>query len=345
MDDTEVDRRLAAAETDKSPIQPVAGAVPGDDTEVFNATVIARVNGAPVFAGEVLERYGDYLRKAREKLPPDEYLELRDLIIRRDLRSHIERRLLVERMKSTLKPDQIKLLDQHIDRAFEEHIAKLKGELNVITRTELELALNERNTSLQALRDSFATERIAMEYLFSSIERPPAATRPEIVAYYQEHLDDYKIPARVKWQQIQISIDGRTARSQAQARLEEAQQELARGTPFDQVARKYSDGPTASDGGAWDWTRSGSLSDTKLEALLFELPVGQVSDVYATRDGFQLIRVIDREAESRTPLADVQDKIAEQIRKNRERDLPKIFVDGLFSEAVIETEYEFLDPV
>jgi len=344
LDDTEVTRRLAAADAGDSEIEPASATVAGDDTEVFNATVIARVNGAPVFAGEVLERYGDYLRKAREKLPPEKYEELRELIIQRDLRSHIERRLLVERMKSKLKPDQIALLDQHVDKAFEERINELKRELKVSTRTELELALNERNTSLQALRDSFATERIAMEYLFSSLERPPAPTRPEIVAYYQEHLDDYKIPARVKWQQIQVSIDRRTSAAEAEAKLQQAQQELARGVPFEDVARKFSDGPTASDGGNWDWTRTGSLADAELEARLFALPVGQLSEVYATRDGFQIVRVLERQEDSRTPLADVQDEIAELIRKERERNLPKEFVERLFEEAVIETKYEFLEP-
>jgi parvulin-like peptidyl-prolyl isomerase len=347
MDDSAADQQVASTKPESTGIQPVSSTVgaAGDDTEVFNASVIARVNGAPIFAGEVLERYGEYLLKAREKLTPEQYAQLREEIIRRDLRSHIERRLLVERMRSKLKPDQIKMLEQHLDKLFEEQmVAKLKNDLKVSTRTELERALNERNTTLHALRDSFGNERMAMEFLFSSIDRPPAPTRPEIVAYYQEHLDDFAVPARVKWQQIQISIDRRVSKSQAEAKLAEAQRELAAGTPFETVAKKYSDGATAAEGGVWDWIRSGSLADTELEAKLFAMPVGEISDVHATRDDFQIVRVIDREAESRTPIADVQDDIAERIRKERERDLPKQFVESLFESAIIETDYEYAEP-
>lgn len=348
LDDSAADERVASTKPETTGIQPVSATSggAGDDTEVFNASVIARVNGAPIFAGDVLQQYGEYLLKAREKLPPDKYTELRNEIIRRDLRNHIERRLLVERMRSKLKPDQVKVLEQHLDKLFEEQmVTKLKNELKVTTRTELELALNERNTSLQALRNSFGNDRMAMEFLFSSIDRPPPATRPEIVAYYQEHLDDFAVPARVKWQQIQVSIDRRVSKAQAEAKLAEAQRELAAGVPFETVAKKYSDGATASEGGVWDWIRAGSLADTELEAKLFAMPVGEISEVHATRDAFQIVRVIDREAESRTPLADVQDDIAERIKKERERDLPKQFVESLFENAIIETEYEYAEPV
>ena len=98
LDDSEVESRLAALEEEKqtktasADVALTAGAdATEDDSEVFNATVIARVNGAPVFAGEILDRYGGYLSQAREKLPPDQFRQLRNTIIQRDLRSHIER--------------------------------------------------------------------------------------------------------------------------------------------------------------------------------------------------------------------------------------------------------------
>ncbi len=346
LDDSEVESRLAALEEEKqtktasTDVALTAGAdASEDDSEVFNATVIARVNGAPVFAGEILDRYGGYLSQAREKLPPDQYMQLRDTIIRRDLRSHIERRLLVERMRTSLKPEQLKQLEGHLDKMFEPEIAKLKNELKVSTRTELELALNQRNTTLNTVRDAFATNRLAMEYLAAKIEKPPAPTRPELVAYYQEHLADYAIPARVKWQQIQASFDKRTGKSQARQRIQDASARLQRGEAFAQVANELSDGATASDGGVWDWTKLGSLADNGLEKLLFAQPVGKLGEIYEGRDAFHIVQVIDRETEGRKPFIEVQDEIQQKITEQRQKDLPKQFVDQLFAEAIIETDY------
>ncbi len=344
MDDSEVETRIAQAGKPDSPIQQTSASTKVDDTAVFNATIVARVNGAPVFAGDILDRYGDYLGKAKGQLSPDEYSKLRDALIRRDLRSHIERRLLAERMKSKLKPDQIKMLDSHIDRMFESRIEELKKELKVSTRTELELALNDRGTTLQTVRDAYATEKIAMEFLASSLERPPAPNRAQLVEYYQQHLNDYKIPAMVKWQQIQVSTGRTTTKSQAEAKIELARQALAAGKPFGDVAREYSDGATARSGGDWDWTRKGSLADSQLEAKLYALPVGQVSDVYAAKGVYHLLKVVDRKEEGRTEFAEVQDAIEKKIQNERERDLPRLFVEKIYKEAVIETDYDYLQP-
>ncbi len=346
LDDSKVEQRYAEATKDgaSSDVALASQSVAvDDDTQVFNAKVIAKVNGAPIFAGDVLDRYGDYLKTARQKLPPEDYPKLREAIIQRDLRSHIERRLLVERMRSSLKPDQAKQFEQHIDKLFETEVAKLKGELKALTRTELELALEERDSSLSAVREAFATNRMAMEYLASKIERPPTPTRPELVSYYQEHLDDFALPARVKWQQIQVSWDGSLSRSSAREKIVQAQHELQRGTPFEAVAKKYSDGPSAAEGGHWDWTRTGSLAETKLEEMLFELPVGKPSDIWEGKTSFQIVRIVDREKESRRPFADVQDEILEKITNERQKNLPQQFVKKLFDEAIIETPYKLAD--
>ncbi|MDP1796110.1 MAG: peptidylprolyl isomerase [Planctomycetaceae bacterium] len=343
MDDSQVEQRLAEAtkEGTTSAVQLASDTTEsGDDTLVFNASVIATVNGAPIFAGDVLDRYGDYLRIARTKLPPEDYAKLREAIIQRDLRGNIERRLLVERMRSGLKPDQAKQFEQHIDKLFETEVAKLKGELKALSRTELELALAQRDSSLSAVREAFATNRMAMEYLASKVERPPAPTRPELVEYYQAHLDDYAVPARVKWQQIVSSWDGRTTRAEARAKITQAQQELQRGVAFEAVAKKFSDGPTAAEGGHWDWTQTGSLAESKLEAMLFAEPVGKVSDVWEGKTGYHLIRVIDRQTEGRQPFAEVQDAISEKLQIEAQKNLPQNFVKKLFDEAVIETQYK-----
>ena len=78
--------------------------------------------------------------------------------------------------------------------------------------------------------------------------------------------------------------------------------------------------------------------------MLYQLPVGQVSDVQFSRGAFHLVRVIDREDEGRTPFADVQNEIEKKIVAEQERDLPKQFVEKLYNEAVIETEYSYLEP-
>jgi parvulin-like peptidyl-prolyl isomerase len=315
-----------------------------DDTDLFNAKVVARVNGAPVFAGDILVRWGPFLQQARKKLTPEQFSEYRTQIIQKSLRSHIEKRLLAERMKSSLKPEQIEQVQTFVDKAFQQQIEKLKAELQVSTKTELELALNEQGTTLAAVKEDFELQQLAVEYIKGNIEKPLPLTRLDLLTYYQAHLDDYKIPARVKWQQVQVSWGRQQSRGDAQAKIEQARQALERRQPFEQVAQQFSDGPTASSGGAWDWTNRGSLAEAKVEDAIFTLRVGQLSPVIEGKTGFHIVRVIDRQPESRKPFDELQDEIARKLEQQRLSDLPRQFVQKLFDEAVIETAYEMLDP-
>ena len=328
-----------------------------DDSAIYNSKVAATVNGAPILNGDVLDIYAGFLVKAREqmqylwshpeKIPtgqprptPEDFEQFREMLVKKDLAMHVQRRLLVERMKSSLKPDQIKAMNAHIDQLFDKRIEALKQELKVSTRTELELELNKKGTTLQNVKDNFATERLAMEYIVLKSEKPEPIDRLDLVAYYKEHLDDYAIPAKVKWEHIQVSFGPELSKSAAKKRVEAAQQELDGGAPFDQVAMKYSDGPTAKTGGQRDWMEAGNLTDTKLETKLFELPVGELSPPHEGPSEWQIVRIVERQQASRTLFGQVQDEIRKKIEDGQNKNRPKKLFEQLFSEAIIESKYD-----
>jgi len=328
-----------------------------DDSAIYNSKVAATVNGAPILNGDVLDRYAGVVVAAREQMQhlwshpeklqrgqprptPEDFEQFREMLVKRDLAGHVQRRLLVERMKSSLKPDQIKAMDAHIDQLFDREIEKLKRELKVSTRTELELELNKKGTTLQNVKDNFATERLAMEYIVLKSEKPEPIDRLDLVAYYKEHLDEYAIPAKVKWEQIQVSFGPERSKSEAKKRIAAALKELDSGVPFDQVAKKYSDGPTAKSGGQWDWMEAGNLADTKLEKKLFELPVGELSPLHEGPSDWQAVRILERQQASRTPFGEVQDEIRKKIEDGQNKNRPKKLFEQLFSEAIIESKYD-----
>lgn len=310
------------------------------EQDIFYAQVVARVDGAPVFAGEVLERYGEYLNKVRPQATPEQYQSVREGLIRRDLRSHIERRLLAEKLRSKFKPDQIKQVNQLLEKQFEKEVDRLKRDLKVNTRTELELALQERGTTLATVRDGFIAQQMAMEFLRSQIETPAAPTRTELLAYYREHEADYFHPAEATWDHLQVSFNDAGGREAARAKLREALAQLKAGQSFSDVAMKYSDGPTASKGGRWGWTKRGSLADKEVDEPLFELEIGTFSTPIETRQAVHVVRVVERKAAGRTPFEEVQDEIQQAIQERFIQQGPKETLDRLMAEAIIETDYD-----
>ena len=310
------------------------------DEQLFDLQPVAVVNGQPILAGDILERYGAGLEEARKKASPEQFKQVRMDLIQRDLPGHIDRKLLAGALRSTLKPEQIKALNEAIDKAFAEETAKMMEEMGVATRHELDLELQKQKTNLGSLRDSFATQQMAMEYLRSKAGTPTEVGRPELLQYYEAHAAEYAIPAKVKWQQILIAFNGDEETREALDRLEKVISELKSGADFTEVARRHSDGYNADSGGHFGWTEPGSLADKDVEKTLFELPVGSVSRVFEDRTSFQLVKVTDRQGAGRVPFEELQDKIREKLEKESRQQLAEKVLEELRANAQIITEVD-----
>ena len=98
------------------------------------------------------------------------------------------------------------------------------------------------------------------------------------MAYYDAHRSDYDVPAEVKWQELEVSFTKHGGKKQAWDVFNQAVQELQsqHGENFNEVVKKYTDGPKPDNGGQMGWTHKGSLANKEIERALFELPVGQI---------------------------------------------------------------------
>ena len=314
----------------------VAGQSPQDD-EFVDSTVVATVNGNPVFAYEVLEPYAERLAEIVKKYPPATVREFRQQAIRKDLKDHISQKLLCEAFRKSLTKEQREMFDKHLADAFTKtKVAQFQTQFGVSTEHEVELKLKERGTSLAMQKRMFESQQMSREYLRSQIQKEREIGRPELLAYYQAHAEEYNIASRAKWQEIKVDFARHGGRDGAIDVLEKAVAELQRGVGFNDVAKKYSDGPTAAAGGSWDWTQQGSLADTTVDQALFNVPVGGISAIIDGKDGFVLVKVIERQQAGRVPLADVQDKIKKKITdESRHRSVEEA-IEKLRADALIE---------
>ena len=102
-----------------------------------------------------------------------------------------------------------------------------------------------------------------------------------MVAYYRQHLDEFTTPDRVKWEELMVRLEKYPSSEAAYAALARMGNQVLAGANFADVAKAASDGPTAPNGGAWDWTTKGALVCKEIDSALFDprLPVGQLSPI------------------------------------------------------------------
>jgi TonB family protein len=82
--------------------------------------------------------------------------------------------------------------------------------------------------------------------------------------------------------------------AEARSEAEEIRRALGQGDSFEDLARKRSQGPSASSGGDVGYFCSGQLG-RQLEDLAFRMNVGDISDVVRTKQGFVIFKIADRQ--------------------------------------------------
>jgi hypothetical protein len=138
-----------------------------------------------------------------------------------------------------------------------------------------------------------------------------------MLAYYQEHLSDFETPAKARWEHLMARLDKYASPAEARAALGSWGNEVLRGRPFADVAREHSDDLSSSDGGVHDWTSKGSLVSRELDAAIFGLPVGSLSQIIEDELGLHIVRVVERNEFHRDSYAEAQAKIKKTLKTQK----------------------------
>lgn len=315
----------------------------GDAVELTGATIVARVNSVPIFAEDVLEPWAPQIEKAAQELTPDELNRLRAKLIRQSLPRHIEKAVLVSAMRESLKREELNKLNEQLDKVWKDHeLESLKTKFNVGTTVELERKLEEQGTTLANYKHSFSTREMAMFYMGQQTQKQAPKLGPkELRAWYDDNIEQFKIIPKAKWQQIHIRYTkGKGGPDSVKSKLNDAVNELKNGADFGEVAKTYSDGPNASEGGVWDWTNEGSVANKKINKALFELPIGRISSPIDTGEAIVLVKVLGRQEGGYRPFEEVQSEISKRLQGDSRKESAERTIRELTETASVWTIFD-----
>lgn len=162
----------------------------------------------------------------------------------------------------------------------------------------------------------------------------------EIKEYYNENKDKYHKEAEVKARHIlfRVSEDAPEAevakvKTEAQKVLDEAKQ---KGADFAELAKKYSQGPSAPKGGDLGYFTRNQMVPSFAEAA-FALKPGEISGLVRTPYGFHIIKLEDARPERTIPLEEARSQIELTLKREKARDIAfdkaRAFADAAYAEG------------
>jgi len=152
----------------------------------------------------------------------------------------------------------------------------------------------------------------------------------------------FDVPEQVHVQYILVKAsekDPESVRLEAKGRAEEVAKRAAAGEDFTALAKQYSQDPTAARGGDIGFFPRGVMFP-KFEELAFASKPGEVTPLFETPKGFNVMKVLEKKPESTRSFDEVKDALILDLGRVMEQDALKAKIGELVAVAKITV----LDP-
>lgn len=307
----------------------------GAGERVILEEIVARVNNEIVTRAD-LERSRALLRRElgdklsgealEQKFQADQANLLRDLI---------DQTLLVQRgteMGLSVEPEVIKRLD------------RIRQDMGLATMEDLERAVAAQGVDFEdyrlQLRNQILTQKVVQQEVASRV----MVNAEDVRQYYLQHREEMAQPERIRLREILVSTRG-TSQADLPAREERVREVLTkirRGEKFEDLARTYSDSPTAAEGGELGYFEPARLAP-EIRAAVEKLRDGAVADPLRTADGFLILQAVEHLPAGIPPFEKVENELVQQLYYEQVQPAMRDYLSTLRREAFIYVKSGFVD--
>jgi peptidyl-prolyl cis-trans isomerase SurA len=315
------DAGMAAPEPEKNDLPKKAPAkkepenklpVEGANSRVVEE-IIARVNNEIITKSDLDKARATAEDEAKQdcqgKCSPEQLKAAIADVQKNALRNLIDQSLLVQRGKDmgiNVEAELIRRLDQ----------IRIQNKLE--SMEDLEKAVSGQGLNWEDfknnIRNNLLTQRVISEEVGSHV----TIGKEEIKKYYDEHKTEFIKPEQVALREIEVNTEGKPESDlpDLKKKAETALKRVKDGEDFGEIAKRFSDGSTAKEGGFLGVYKRGELSK-QLEEIVFKMKKHELTDVMDTKQGYLILEVLEHYDEGQQSLEKVENEIMDHLYSQR----------------------------
>jgi peptidyl-prolyl cis-trans isomerase C len=284
--------------------------------------VLATVNGAPI----TLSEYKAALDKLKSQLPNEDSLDPEGI---KTLKMNLLNQLIEKKLLVT---EAGKLGITVSEAEMNEQINKIVGEYP--DSDTFNSRMKEENIDIPSWKKEIEYQ-IMLDKLVKAVAGSGITVAPEEVSkYYDDHLELYNSPIRVRAFQIMLET-----REQAQTILDE----IKGGGDFSELAKTYSISPDSEKGGDL-----GFFSEAEMPpafSIVFTMKPGDLSNVVESEYGFHIFKIIDRREAKMLSLEEARPEIEEKLKRLKSEEKYGAWFDKIRKTTKIEVNPSVLEKI
>lgn len=221
------------------------------------------------------------------------------------LRDLIDQSLLAQRGKDmglNVEPEVVKKLDD------------IRQQNKLKDLDELEKAVTTQGINWEDFKSNIRNRLLTQEVIRREVGSHITIGHDEEMKYYEEHKADFVRPEQVALRAIEIKTEGKKESEipELKAKAEKLLQRVKDGEDFGELAKRFSDGSTAQQGGFLGVYKHGELSK-ELEDTVFKMKKNELTPVIETKQGFLILQVLEHYDEGEQSFSKVENEIMDKL--------------------------------
>ena len=232
---------------------------------------------------------------------------------------------------------------------------EIRKQYNLATIEDLEKAAQQQGVSYEDFKANIRNGIITQEVMREEVGRKISITPGEAERYFEAHKQEYAQQESVRLAEILVSTapssstdaanpqpDDAQKVASSKAKADDIEAKLHSSGDFSQLAKSFSDGPTAAEGGDLGQFRRGALAKV-LEDQTFALKAGQYTDPIRTRQGWVILKVVDHTPGGVPAFKDVEQDVEQSYYMSKMEPAMRDYLTQMRDEAYIEIKPGYID--
>jgi peptidyl-prolyl cis-trans isomerase SurA len=329
--------------------------------------IITRVNNQIITRSEYI-RSKDQLRdqvKQEDANNADKLYADREKDVLRDL---VDQALLLDKGKDlsiTGDTELIKQLDQ------------MRKDMKLASLEDLEKEATKQGISWEDFKQTQRNQIITRKVIGEEVGSHLSVSKEDEQAFYDAHKNEMEQPEAIRLSEILVApkiaapptstpaaapadpnappaaaqppVDDAAkqaadaaALSAAEAKANDLLKQIQNGANFEDIAKKYSDGPSAADGGSLGIFKRGQLAKT-IEDETFSKKTGEITGVIHTKQGYVILKVVEHQMPGIPAMKDALPKIQDALYYEKLQPALRAYLTKLREDAYIKYADGYVD--
>jgi peptidyl-prolyl cis-trans isomerase SurA len=240
------------------------------------------------------------------------------------LRDMIDQSLLVQKAKD---------LEINVDTDVVKELDGYRKKNNLASLEDLESEIEKSGVNYEDFKESIQRNLLVQEVLSREVGSRILSSREDALKYYEAHKHEFKSPGMVRLGQILISNEKHKP-DEVEKRAKTALAQLKAGQRFSDVAKKYSDGPSAEQGGDVGFMKESTMA-SEIAPVVAKLDVNEFSNPIKTKYGYLILKLMERYSAGIPKFEEVEPKVEEVLYQQKMQPQMRAYLKQLRTDSYI----------